>query len=534
MRRRRQTTVLALGLVVGVGVSLFGLWWALPGERDGADERGSRGRALPPAPPARGAFVTGGTPDHPAAAEALFAEVLPDYLIALDGQARSAPAGESGALEIAEQKLREALLRSDLPAPVVEAIEELGAAARAAALAETSELDEVARALQVAARRTNDALASAGIGFYVDPEVLQGKSDLRQVVVMFSFLVDRVVVYRTADVELRSLEVRRLDRLNWRYSLLGYSSPQQRAAVVLLDRIDEQLASLLTALGTTEAGFDPFELDDTGRGRPWRRRAEARAREVIRAELGAGEDAASAQRLGDHLARRQALYDRWNTRLEARGVLLAPPGFDPLPAELRAELLEIASAEELEHLDEIDAVLAADEVLAAYDRRRDWLAESVGQHELQHRFDMIRAEPLPQPDALASWVGEPDDDPNNNDTAEVARAELSAYLAQLARHPRLPRTTLTLLFRYFFDDRSWGTGESYAALVIASELANELELDRAPLVVAREIDREAAASLYDELSRASADDLRAAAASSWRRLFGRPLPEPRLVGPRPR
>jgi hypothetical protein len=182
-------------------------------------------------------------------------------------------------------------------------------------------------------------------------------------------------------------------------------------------------------------------------------------------------------------------------------------------------------------------MLAADDGLGngavgeAFTAVRDALAASVERHEVQHRLDALAARTV-MPKALEDSVGPLLDGAGKERRgASRARAELSAYLAELARDPKTTRVGLTMIARFLFDRRAHGTGESYAAVIILDGLAEALEVgDRSPLVVRHQVDRHAAARDYLALSTMPPEKLREAAQKLWEKLFEAPLPDLRKQG----
>jgi hypothetical protein len=154
----------------------------------------------------------------------------------------------------------------------------------------------------------------------------------------------------------------------------------------------------------------------------------------------------------------------------------------------------------------------------------DLLIASVRRHEAEHGFDADRATALRYPDALAALLGPPHDDVG----AEVpivrsARAELSAYLSQVANDPVTPQLALWNLGRQALSRERWGTAESYVAIVVVEGLARHLGATVAGEPFRRGIDRERLAPLARRIAEAPTPALRAAAAALWQELYGEPL-----------
>ena len=415
--------------------------------------------------------------------------------------------------------------KAGMPLPATERLEALLEACFVAAVADDADLDAAADDMVKRTLALNDALATAGLGFFVDAEMMS--SGRGRSVLLFTFEVHRVVLYRSQGHDVRTLRVRRLDKLNWSYSLLGFTSPQRRDAVVLDNKVDAHLLTLLPLL-SEHVLLDPFELELKDTYAPWYSEARKRATTVVAAELGkAGPDVA---KLGDLIGRRHEIFRDWNVRLDARGMSIDYPKTLKVTWEYRRQMEGLATHAAMDELDAIQKELQSDDMQQAFANAQDHFAQSVERHETQHRLDLAELYPLPMPDELAYYVGElPEGYLGKGGLASSAVAEMSAYLSELARDPLTPRTNLTLLARYLLNRGAWGMGESYAALVIFAGLADELHIDYAPLVVGRSIDRAVVAQLYMALTDLDSDTLQDASMTLWARLFKTDLPVLELV-----
>ena len=491
----------------------------------------------------RGAFASGGVPapgpDDPVIRRVFSAEV-PGFVIALDrfSDARrgGAPPAELGAAEAEMAAARARALGLDAQRALGEgparALGALLTAARAAAGARAGDPgDRVDEGVAEAAGALDDALAAAGTGYFVDGAVVHDGESGRRLVIVYAFAVERVRVFAAGEARVRALHLRRIDPLNWSHTLLGFTRPHLRAAAVLLDQLDEQVLNLV-APGLGAGAAVPLFEPEADRG--LRDRIEARAGEIAREEYGAlpGIDAASVRRLGELLGRRRALFDGWGRRATERGLTLVIPAKLRLPEGITRSLDGFASRAELGELRALDEALGGEAPGRAFAALRDALAASVERHEVQHRLDAARRSPI-MPKALADRVGPLESDGHEQPQAAAARAELSAYLAELARDTRTPRFGLGMVARFLFDRRLHGTAESYAALVILEGLAAELGVAAdAPLVAGGAVDRRGAGKLYLGLADLPPERLRAAAGRLWERLFEAPLPALRLLDPR--
>ena len=514
-------------------------------------EEGAAGRGGPAAAPgaevaaeraARGAFATGGVPS-PVPGDALIARALgedvPAFLIALDRRtdAIRSGSGDRGALEAEMGEARARALAPEVREALGEggarALEALLAAARSAADARAGAEGPEAGALAEAVAALDDALAAGGIGYFADGDVITDAESGRRFVLVYTFRVARVELFQAGAARVRALHLRRLDKLNWSHTLLGFTRPTLRVAAVLLDQLDEQVISLV-APGLAPGA--PVPIFEPGSTAPARAAVEARAGELVRDEYGAmpGLDASAAGKLGKLLGRRRALVAGWEKLAAARGMTLVVPAKLRLPEGFAASVEGLAPRDEIRDLVEIDAALDDRTRTDAFAALRDALASSIERHEVQHRLDALGPQPPPMPRALEARVGPLAEHGKERRGAATARAELSAYLAELARDARTPRVGLTLIARFLFDERLQGAPESYAALGIVEGLARGLGVGagaEARILRDGAIDRSAAAEVYLALAALPPDRLRAAAKGLWERLFGAPLPELRKITP---
>jgi len=492
----------------------------------------------PPAPPARGAFAAGGVP-APLPGDAIIRRVLgsdvPAYLIALDrvsqAQRGGATPAELSALEAEMAAARDRAVGAEAAGALGEgatrALGALMATARAAALSAAGDTgDEADQAVASATGALDDELAAAGAGYFVDGDVIHDGGSGRRLSLVYAFAVERVDLFTAGAESVRALRLRRIDRLNWSHTLLGFTRPHLRAALVLLDQLDEQVLSLIAPGVAPGAPVRLFDLEAAGVPAEERAAVEARAGELCRAEYGAlpGLDAAAAVRLGEALGRRRAIVEALEKRAEARGLALVTPGKLRLPESFTRSIEPLATKAEIADLKAIDDALAGEPAQRAFTALRDALAASIERHEVQHRLDARRARVMPQ--ALADRTGPLVQNGREHKHADRARAELSAYLSELARDPRTGRVGLGALARFVFDRQHHGVPECYAAIVILEGLADTLGLPReAPLIAGRAVNRRAAARLYLALAAQPPERLRDAARRLWEKLFASPLPD---------
>jgi len=117
------------------------------------------------------------------------------------------------------------------------------------------------------------ALADAKLPFFIDTETLPLKGWPEPIAQ--SFYVQRESTATTADTNIRVVQLWRLDTLNVKRSLLGYSRPNTPAAIVLLDQVESNLVRF--TLPAAAAGGTLELVDDAtrNRGEPLGQRAGA-------------------------------------------------------------------------------------------------------------------------------------------------------------------------------------------------------------------------------------------------------------------
>ena len=527
-------------LVLALGGALFAAAFAsyralYPRRYDAADRA---------APPPRGAFAGGGKPAivSPAVAQAL-GEDLPEYLIAVDQWGRARREGvlasrlvrlEADA-EAARAKILAPPVRAALGEGASRRLEQLLDAVRAtgradAAPGDGSRADRAHAANEPMMEATgafDDELAAAGLGYFVDGDVITDLRTGHRLVIIYAFTVESVSLFIGAGATIRALDLRRLDHLNWTQSLLGFTRPHLREALVLLDQVDEQLVTyVLPGLGKG-ARIELFDPDDASVTPRERDAVEIRAGELVRAEYGGapGLDEGRAERLGRLLTRRRELFESFEKRVSARGLTLRTPRLLRLDKDYDAALAGAVPQGELDELRRLDDEVGERGFLDTYARLRDVLVDSVERHEVQHRIDYGRRDPLPTPAPLLALVG-PAGEGESHRFAAQTRDELSAYLGELSRDERTTKVNLTMISRFLFKKQMQGMAESYSAVVIFEGLAGELGIANGVGLVTRgNIQRSQAAEIYLALTALPPEALRAAAGRLWAKLFEGPLPE---------
>ena len=150
------------------------------------------------------------------------------------------------------------------------------------------------------------------------------------------------------------------------------------------------------------------------------------------------------------------------------------------------------------------------------DRVEDLFAASVRRHEARHSIDVEHDLELPTPPPLARLVGD-------GPFTVRARAELAAYLTQIAYDPALPQLALWNFANQAFDsDDSYGA-EGVAAIVALEGLARHVGGGvRPPATLHGRLDRGTLAETALPLASVSDDQLRTAARELFAELYGEP------------
>lgn len=144
---------------------------------------------------------------------------------------------------------------------------------------------------------------------------------------------------------------------------------------------------------------------------------------------------------------------------------------------------------------------------------------SVRRHEARHGYDNDLDEPLRFPAELSALTG-------GKPSAYTwrARAELAAYVSQIASDPRAPQLALWNLANLGLNKEHRGSAEAAVAVVVVTGLCRQLGLPATGAVTSdRHVDRSRLAELALPLADQSDDNLRRAARQLWKELYGEPL-----------
>jgi hypothetical protein len=428
---------------------------------------------------------------------------------ALDAEVQATLAAARGALS--------ADTVSFLHAVLAQSIEIVGADAQ---------VDRVAAESHVRSVDALDAaIQSEGLAYYVDAEVLSEGAIGQHRVYLSTFVVENVAIYEADSRTVRALRLRRLDRLNFARAVLGFTRPQVRDALVLMERVEEHLVQAIVP-ALAEGGAMPIADEHDAAGREIMTAVGRVAADGVREEaaIWMGGDGARAYELGALLARRHAFFGAWSERLLDRGIVLREPDTYVLDRAGYAPLEGALTPAERRDLDEIAEALEDEDHQRTYRAIEARFVASIERHEVQHRLDFEMGTLGTLPPRLEGMVGPLRRGDLVNPLAERANAELSAYLSEIARDATIARANLALLVRNLFDVRLWGTPECYAALVVLEGLADRAGIAHGSVVVGHGIDRGQVARLHLALASRPDEALRTSAEQLWAELYGRALP----------
>lgn len=471
--------------------------------------------------------------------ETAWIEAISDWVVSLDRLTRLTA---EGSLESSLREARDNLeahrkaaidlaLGPDgrpLPRPVLDAIT---AALSAGEAATTAGDDWEARedVFAEAVRRWNRALREQRLGYFFDAyaALYPGRGEVG----LFAFRVEAAPRYRQTDPDtagspthIDALHLRRIDRLNLVQFLLGYTSRRMDVAVVLLDKLEHQLATRLGPALLPNAPM-PLELeDDEELATAIKTRAGQLVREAFYAAF-PNENQALTE-LGELLQKRVAFFARVNQRLAPRGITMRVPERLEIAPDYLDQLERVATPGDRAELADLQDRLTAPSMRRLFGRLLMRHASSVERHEVQHRLDYADPD-FAVPAALLNAMGVEDTDENRKKSSiERASAELSAYAAELARDPGWVMVNLALLTEHLYDGS--GGAEGWSAILILDGLADLTGVYTTPNAPRRLLDSlplgpDDVAPVHLALMAARPEALSEAAATLWQRWYGRPL-----------
>ncbi len=486
--------------------------------------KAKRAYARPLPPPAAGAFKDGGVPLPDPAIEKLFKDELTDLVLESDRDR------QSGGMDKDRKAHSDALL--DAPAIVAKGPalakawkDMLGMLDRWVSVPMASkEFETIARDFRHRVRDVSDQLAAAGIGYYLEGDVMIRGSGAANALV-YSYRVEEVVFVKAGAQPRRVLSLRRLDQINLVHTLLGMQSTELGDPVLLLDQIDQHVATKVLPVLEPNASY---QIGDDAFAKSEGMRLSALAGKAIRDELSRalGKDAEAAHTIATLLAERSKLIEEWREIMDAKGWRFGRTNDLFLPDGLVDSMEGHVVNSQRDRAKAIDDELARIEAPRIASMVHQLVAATVRRHEAQHGLDDDREEPLRYPTQLSEFLGEDttDDDGEPLRYIESARAELSAYVSQLANDPVTPHLSLWNVARFAFDDDQVNSSEFYAGVLLLEGLARHLNIPSpGPAIHDRRVDRARMLEIAMPLIGKTGDELRAAARALWLELYAEPI-----------
>lgn len=514
--RAPLATVLALFVIAAIGTGTYLYIDSMPGKP-------SRAYARPLPPPAAGAYKDGGVPLRDNAIEKLLVEDFTRLVVETSQDRESS--FDNPQRKARTQKLADSPAFAAHGPALQQAWREMLVALDRWVHEPISgdKFETVNRDLRTKIRAVSDQLVAKGIGYYLEGDVVSLGGGVYPVI--YAHRVEEVVFVDAGGKPRRVLSLRRLDRLNITKTLLGMQSPELGDPVLLLDQIDEHVATKIIPVLAPEAPF-PFadkEYMATAEGAEVARVAG----NVVRAELmrALGPDAQAAAGVAKLLAERNALLDSWRDELHRQGMRMSRTDELFLPDGLLDQLANKVPTSQRERVIAIEDEIARLEGPKIAARCHALVAATIRRHEAQHGLDDEREEMLRYPPALEELLGPAEAAPGvPRRSVERARHELSAYTSQLANDPITPQFSLWNVAQFAFSKDSWGTPESYAGVLLVEGMAKSAGVaSDGPVIHDRVIDRSRLAKLALGLQALEPAQLQAAATAAWLALFGEPI-----------
>ncbi|GEM_PF-1190669 len=482
--------------------------------------KAKRAYARPLPPPAAGAFKDGGVPLPDPAIEKLFKDELTDLVLESDRDR------QSGGMD----KDRKAHSDALLAAPAITAkgaaltkawTDMLGMLDRWVSVPMASEeFETIARDFRHRVRDVSDQLAAAGIGYYLEGDVMIRGSGAANALV-YSYRVEEVVFVKAGTQPRRVLSLRRLDQINLVHTLLGMQSTELGDPVLLLDQIDQHVATQVLPVLEPNA---PYQLGDDAFATSEGMKLSALAGKAIRDEMSAalGKDAEAAHAIARLLAERAKLVEEWREIMDRKGWRLARTNNLFLPDGLIDSVEGDVTNAQRDRARAIEEELARIEAPRIASQVHQMVAATVRRHEAQHGLDDDRSEPLRYPKQLREFLGDKTEDEDGEPIryVEHGRAELSAYVSQVANDPTTTQLSLWNVARFAFDDDQVNSAEFYAGVLVLEGLARHAKIPSpGPAIHDRRVDRARLLEIATPLVTMTSEQLRTAARALWKELY---------------
>ena len=452
--------------------------------------------------------------------EPVIREAVPSWVVALDAESAGRPRAAPHDVRSAHAAVLTALAEAHADVEIVEAMRAFLIVAEEHSARPSRDGDErVTRALVA----LDDAFARHEVPFYLDAVLTESRLQDRRRVLASSFRVRGRRVFRSGERRITSLDLERVDTLNFERSLLGYTRPDVRYALVLTSRVENFLVGrVLPSIHSADESVIVRGYENE-REIGWVTTFEAAAHDVLREEAGAIVPAPSIAALASATARRRHAFDAVAQELDEHGWRLRPIETYAYDPDLVRGLELVVPATRRE-LSDAQAALDASSVLATYRAFEEAELFSIAQHEAQHRVDFEDDRIIAVPDALARYVGRTEFDDRVNHLAERSNAELSAYLSQIARDPARARSHVVQVSTFVMARDAWGMPETYAAVVIFEQLARELGIEPGEIIRSPNVVRAEIARLFLAIRAHSGQEVADASRRAWQGLYGVELP----------
>ncbi len=447
----------------------------------------------------------------------VLSRTLGDYVVVVDR-----PAPSDGALARLRDSASDDRAKRALGNGTAAAMGHLLDTTRALAEASPKGIARKTDAFFAATTTLDQSLQAAKLPYFVDADLLPRPGSPAPL--LFSFYIQRDKQVAAAGRHIRVVYLWRLDTLNVRQNYLGYTRARTPAALVLLDQIEDELVRF--ALPAIPPG-QPAELFDenTRLSHPDEVKAiEAKAGEVLRRHYASmpPDLRSDAKRVGELLAKRRTLVEKWQLTLRGQGLELRVPD-RLIPREKYSKDLQLRiPRDQLREWDDVHETLLEPATLRAFERLRDRYAASVERHEVQHRIDYARGL-VPVPPLVVSMLNVDNPlDAKPGSLAARTRDEMSAYLAELAGKQDSPLLALVLLSRFVLDRDLSGGAYFYATLAVFEGIGQELGLDVDSIL--GHGDRQSFAKLVFAVVKHTPAEIQKAAGRCWEKQFNAKLP----------
>jgi len=467
------------------------------------------------------AYQVGGVPLHDAALEAMLRDGLVTAVVSVDRYTRALDRGEHVDPGELAAKLQALAGRTEITArspalakawvALMNQLVSWSNLSPKVAVFESASNELVMRSHDVSFQ-----LAALGLGYFLDADVTtRGNS---RDAWLYAYRVELISIVERGREPMRVLNLRRLDQLNYAETKFGMQGEELGDPLVLLDQIDENVATrdlrVLADTGSFRIGGDDW-MDGNTAALELRAKVDGAVRRELTTALGV--DGPNGATVGALLNERAALLGDW----KHQGMHLRTIETVFLPDTLLEQVGKSVPKLELRRADQIETKLAELGAARIAANLGDALRVSVARHEAQHGYDVET--PLRQPPDVEALVGPVENNGQTDHFATRVRNETSAYLSQIASDPATPHWALWTLADFAFDRSQWGGVYSHVAVIVLVELASQLGAKPDDwLIVRGKVDRDRLAALAGVIASADGARLRQAAAASWTRLFGVP------------